>query len=76
MRLVLLSEAQCFCLWLRIWIFHERLCFNFGREGPGVNDALNWALCAKGVAPKGAAYLIQVRACNRKVKNLPSRTLY
>ena len=26
------------------------------REGPGVNYALNWALCAKGVAPKGEAY--------------------
>jgi len=28
----------------------------FPREGPGVNYALNWALCAKGVAPKGEAY--------------------
>jgi hypothetical protein len=26
------------------------------REGPGVNYALNWALCAKGVVPKGEAY--------------------
>lgn len=26
------------------------------REGPGVNYALNWALCAKGIAPKGEAY--------------------
>nr|PNR37393.1 hypothetical protein PHYPA_020502 [Physcomitrium patens] len=28
----------------------------FPREGPGVNYALNWALCAKGIAPKGEAY--------------------
>ncbi|KAG0617381.1 hypothetical protein M758_5G185700 [Ceratodon purpureus] len=28
----------------------------FPREGPGVNYALNWALCAKGVAPKGEAF--------------------
>jgi hypothetical protein len=28
----------------------------FPREGPGVNYALNWALCAKGVVPKGEAY--------------------
>lgn len=28
----------------------------FGREGPGMNYALNWALCAKGVTPKGEAY--------------------
>jgi hypothetical protein len=63
----LLSEAQCLCLWLRIWIFHERLCFNFGKEGLGVKDALNWALYAKGVAPIGATY------CNlreSKLRNL------
>jgi len=28
----------------------------FPREGPGMNYALNWALCAKGVTPKGEAY--------------------
>lgn len=33
-----------------------KVWFIYGREGPGVNYALNWALCAKGVAPKGEAY--------------------
>ena len=32
------------------------MCFNFGREGLGVKDVLNWAPYAKGVVPKGATY--------------------